>query len=214
MIRIHIVLPPAGQSRPPVALPDFVTDLRPPDPGPWPALARAADLAGLAGVIVPFDLQGPESLVTAAGLLRATRHVEVSAGLQPWIATPQYTAKLSASLQRFSGGRLGWYFEDEDAEAERFVATAEDFWQRPDGLPEVLSEHAFPLVLFAGSPSCVRLDLRALSLEAKVTAIEAHARAGVSDFFLDVGDDPGEVYRLGEYVLPLLSIEREPDYAG
>ena len=47
MIRIHIVLPPAGQSRPPVALPAFVTDLRPPDPGPWPALARAADLAGL-----------------------------------------------------------------------------------------------------------------------------------------------------------------------
>ncbi|WP_034261080.1 LLM class flavin-dependent oxidoreductase [Actinospica robiniae] len=214
MTRIHIVLPPYRQPRPPVALPDFVTDIRPPDPGPWPALARAADLAGLAGVIVPFDPQGPESLVTAAGLLRTTRHVEVSAGLRPWIATPQYTAKLSASLQRFSGGRLGWYFEDGNAETEQFVTTAEEFWQRPDGLPEVLSEHAFPLVLFADSASCIRLDLRALSLEAKVTAIEAHAQAGVSDFFLDVGDDPGEVYRLGEYVLPLLSFEREPNYVG
>jgi alkanesulfonate monooxygenase SsuD/methylene tetrahydromethanopterin reductase-like flavin-dependent oxidoreductase (luciferase family) len=138
----------------------------------------------------------------------------VSAGLEPWIATPQYAAKLSASLQRFSGGRLNWYFDAEGAETAAFLGTAEEFWQRPDGLPEVLSEHAFPLVLIGGSPSCARLDLRGLSLEAAVTAIEAHAQAGVSDFFLEVGDDPGEVYRLGEYVLPLLSTEREPDHVG
>jgi alkanesulfonate monooxygenase SsuD/methylene tetrahydromethanopterin reductase-like flavin-dependent oxidoreductase (luciferase family) len=212
MSRINIVLPRAAETRPPQPLPDFITDLRPSAADPWRALATAADLAGLAGVLVPFDARGPESLVTAAGLLRATRHIDVLAGLRPWIATPQYTAKLSASLQRFSGGRFGWYFDADDAETTAFVATAEAFWQSPDGLPEVLSAHAFPRVSIAGTPASARLDLRGLAPRAVADAIEEHEHAGVSEFFLDVGEDPGEVYRLGEYVLPLLSPEQEPDH--
>ena len=169
MSRIHIVLPPAAEAPPPVTLPDFITDLRPAASDPFLALAKAADLVGLAGVVVPYDPEGPEPLVTAAGLLRATRHITVFAGIQPWIATPQYAAKLSATLQRFSGGRLGWYLDD-DAESAAFVETARDFWQRPDGLPEVLSEHAFPRIAFAGN----------------------------EESFFAVSHDPGEVYRIGE----------------
>lgn len=213
-IRIHIVLPPAADLRPRVRLPDFVTDLRPPAADPWPDLARAADLAGLAGVLVPFDLDGPESLVTAAALLRVTRHLEVAAGLQPWIATPQYAAKLSASLQRFSGGRLAWYFDHDDAESAAFTATAEKFWQSPDGLDDVLSAHAFPRVTLAGSPATARLDLRGLDPHAAAAALRERADAGISEFFLEVGDDPGEVYRLGEYVLPLLLDEANPNPLG
>lgn len=170
----HIVLPSAASAPPPVRLPDLLTDLRPTPTSSALALARAADLAGLAGVLVPFDPDGPEALVTAAALLRATRHIEVVAGFHTGIATPQYTAKLSASLQRFSGGRLGWHLAADDPGREEFVATAREFWHAPDGLPKPLSDTAFPRVYIGG----------------------ADGRGSRS--FVEVGHDPGEVFRLGE----------------
>ncbi|GAB0103934.1 hypothetical protein JMUB6875_29080 [Nocardia sp. JMUB6875] len=163
----HIVLPRTA-APPPVALPAFLTDQRPTPESSALALARAADLAGLAGVLVPFDPEGPETLVTAAALLRATRYIEVIAEFHSGIATPQYTAKLSASLQRFSGGRLGWKLPDDDPERERFVKVARDFWHSPEGLPKPLSDTPFPNV-YADSSG-----------------------------FVEVGHDPGEVFRLGE----------------
>lgn len=187
MSRIHIVLPPAAEAPPPARLPEFLTDLRPAAGDPYLALAKAADLAGLAGVVVPHDPGGFEPLVTAAALLRATRYVTVFAEIQPWIATPQYTAKLSASLQRFSGGRFGWYVGD-DAESAAFVGTARDFWSRADGLPEVLSKHPFPEVAVAGT--------------------------GIAKTFVQVGHDPGEIYRIGEHVIPLSLSEGEPVHVG
>lgn len=187
MSRIHIVLPRAAEAPPPVRLPEILTDIRPAACDPHLALAKAADLAGLAGVVVPHDPDGPEPLVTAAALLRATRHVTVFAEIQPWIATPQYAAKLSASLQRFSGGRFGWYVGD-DIESVAFVGTARDFWRRADGLPDVLSKHPFPEVAVAGT--------------------------GISKTFVSVGHDPGEIYRIGEHVIPLSSPEGEPARVG
>lgn len=198
MTRVYIVLPPESESPPPIALPGFVTDVRPPATGPALALAKAADLAGLAGVVVPADPDGPEPLVTAGALLRATRHVEVLAAVEPWIATPQYTAKFSASLQRFSGGRFGWYVDAADQEAEAFVGTARDFWKRPEGLPDVLSEHAFPRVITTAAP---RLDVRGLAPAEIVALVEKQA---ADEVLLEVGVEPGEVLRLGEYVLPQL----------
>jgi alkanesulfonate monooxygenase SsuD/methylene tetrahydromethanopterin reductase-like flavin-dependent oxidoreductase (luciferase family) len=215
MIRIHIILPGTATAPPPVELPNLVTDLRPRPSAvdPFLTLAKAADLAGLAGVVVPHDPSGPEPLVTAAGLLRATRHITVFAGIRPWIATPQYTAKMSASLQRFSGGRFGWYVDD-DADSAAFVETARDFWRRPDGLPEVLSEHAFPQVVVADEGSGAWLDASGREPDAIASQIADLTAAGVSEFFLAVSHDPGEVYRIGEYVLPLLSQERAPAHVG
>ncbi|MBS2552126.1 LLM class flavin-dependent oxidoreductase [Catenulispora sp. NL8] len=213
MSRVHIVLPSAAAAPPPAVLPDRLTDLRPSASDPFLALAKAADLAGLASVVVPYDRQGPEPLVTAAALLRATRHVTVFAGVQPWIATPQYAAKVSASLQRFSGGRFGWYL-DGDAESAAFAQTAGDFWRRPDGLPEVLSEHAFPAVVLAGASGTAHLDVAGLEPDAVAAAIDERRDAGFAEFFLTVGHDPGEIYRIGEYVLPVLSQERAPSHAG
>ncbi|WP_158675779.1 LLM class flavin-dependent oxidoreductase [Nocardia stercoris] len=170
----HIVLPGAASAPPPVRLPRFLTDLRPPPQAPELASARAADLAGVTGVLVPFDPDGPESLVTAAALLRATRHIEVVAGFRTGLATPQYTAKLSASLQRFSGGRLGWHLDADDPGRAEFVAVAREFWTSPDGLPKPLSDTPFPNVYVGG--------------------VDGRGSAG----FVEVGHDPGEVYRLAE----------------
>ncbi|AYF74922.1 LLM class flavin-dependent oxidoreductase [Nocardia yunnanensis] len=170
----HIVLPGAATAPPPARLPGFVTDLRPAPQDSALSLARAADLAGLAGVLVPFDPDGPEALVTAAALLRATRYVEIVAAFDTGISTPQYISKLSASLQRFSGGRFGWHFSADDPGRERFLAVAHEFWHTPGGLPKPLSDSAFPAVYLEG--------------------VDGRGTAG----FVEVGHDPGEVFALGE----------------
>ncbi|GAA4973484.1 alkanesulfonate monooxygenase [Nonomuraea thailandensis] len=104
--RFHVVLP----TRSPAAteLPAFVTDVRPVLADPAGRAAVAADLSGWAGALVPFDPDGQESLTVAADALRRTRHLRVVAEFHPAVATPVYAAKLSASLQRFAAGRLGW----------------------------------------------------------------------------------------------------------
>ncbi|GAA2214013.1 hypothetical protein GCM10009850_094770 [Nonomuraea monospora] len=104
--RFHVVLPTRTPA--PAGLPAFVTDVRPVLADPAGRAAVAADLSGWAGALVPFDPDGQESLTVAANALRRTRHLRVVAEFHPAVATPVYAAKLSASLQRFSAGRLGW----------------------------------------------------------------------------------------------------------
>ncbi|MEV5707194.1 LLM class flavin-dependent oxidoreductase [Actinoallomurus sp. NPDC052274] len=107
MTRFHVVVP--TRRRTPVVLPEFVTDPRPPGPqGEHHLVGRGAELAGWDGALVPFDPDGRDSLIVAAELLRDSRHIEVIAEFHPAIATPVYAAKLSASLQRYTGARLGW----------------------------------------------------------------------------------------------------------
>ncbi|MER6509602.1 LLM class flavin-dependent oxidoreductase [Nonomuraea sp. NPDC001636] len=104
--RFHLALP--TRSPDPAPLPAFVTDVRPALTDPAGRAAVAADLSGWAGALSPFDPAGQESLTVAANALRRTRHLRVVAEFHPAVATPVYAAKLSASLQRFSAGRLGW----------------------------------------------------------------------------------------------------------
>ncbi|ROO87014.1 luciferase-like monooxygenase [Actinocorallia herbida] len=125
---IHVLAPTRFADRP--DLPGFVTDVRPARRDPVGRAAKAADLAGLAGLVVPFDPEGVESLVSAAGALRATRHARVTAEFHPAVTTPVYAAKLSASLQRFSAGRLDWKIA---VDLDRDVARAQgDFLEGPD----------------------------------------------------------------------------------
>jgi alkanesulfonate monooxygenase len=135
--RFHLTAPTAIPA--PAALPGFITDIRPPAGlAEQHGAARAAELCGLDGITIPFDPDGVESFVTAGGLLQATRApFQVTAAFHPAIATPVYAAKLSASAQRFSGSRLGWWLltdldpavaraqGDFTAPAERFERAAE-----------------------------------------------------------------------------------------
>ncbi|MGW5382579.1 LLM class flavin-dependent oxidoreductase [Nocardia sp. NPDC003963] len=68
----------------------------------------AAELSGLDGVVVPYDPAGEESWVVAGSALRQTRHLRVGVEFHPAFGTPVYAAKLSATLQRLSAGRLDW----------------------------------------------------------------------------------------------------------
>ncbi|MGV9307631.1 LLM class flavin-dependent oxidoreductase [Nonomuraea sp. NPDC004354] len=113
-------------------------------------VGRAAELAGYTGAYAPFDPEGEESLVIAAGLLRQTRYLRLLAGFHPGIATPVYAAKVAASLQRFSGDRLDWRIDvdldpavarahgdftegaDRYARAEEFLTIAKGVWHQRD----------------------------------------------------------------------------------
>ncbi|MEV8631980.1 LLM class flavin-dependent oxidoreductase [Streptosporangium sp. NPDC051023] len=154
MATFTITLPSRGNggrgARP--DLPGFVTDPRGAF-GPFDHLlqaGRAAEIAAFGGALAPFDPRGEESLVAAASLLRQSRWLRVVAGFHPGIATPVYAAKISASLQRFSGDRLDWliavaldpavaraqgdFLEGADryARAEEFLTVAKGVWTQED----------------------------------------------------------------------------------
>ncbi|MFC6885360.1 MULTISPECIES: LLM class flavin-dependent oxidoreductase [Actinomadura] len=139
---------PSGPARVPAH-----TDPRPGAYGPFDHLeqiGRAAEVTGWDGVLVPFDPAGEESLVVTAGLLRRNRWLRGVAGFHPGVATPVYAAKVSASLQRFSGGRLDWLLSvdldpataraqgdftegpERYARAEEFLTIAKGVWREED----------------------------------------------------------------------------------
>ncbi|WP_410875603.1 LLM class flavin-dependent oxidoreductase [Nocardia sp. A7] len=98
------------------------TDVRSGHFGPFDDLAQivdAAELTGFDGVLAPYDPLGEESWIVAAAALRATRYAQVTVEFQPAFGTPVYAAKVSATLQRHSAGRLNWRLavDTDDAEA-------------------------------------------------------------------------------------------------
>ena len=102
-------------------VPTVATDLRPGNFGPFDDLAQivlAAELSGLDGVLAPYDPLGEESWIVGGGALRDTRHARVIVEFQPAFGTPVYAAKVSATLQRLSAGRLAWRIQVETDEAD------------------------------------------------------------------------------------------------
>jgi alkanesulfonate monooxygenase len=71
-------------------------------------IGRAAAVSGFTGVHVPFDPQGEESWIVAAALARELRTLDFVTEFSPAFSTPVYATKMSATFQRFSGGRLRW----------------------------------------------------------------------------------------------------------
>lgn len=94
----------------------------------------AAELSGLDGVVVPYDPEGDDSWVVAGTALRQTRHARVTVEFHPAFGTPVYAAKLSATLQRLSAGRLDWRVrvdvDDDDARSRGDGVTGTDRYRR------------------------------------------------------------------------------------
>ncbi|MGW4354974.1 LLM class flavin-dependent oxidoreductase [Nocardia sp. NPDC004582] len=133
-----------------------ITDVRPGRFGPFDDLhqiVHAAELSGLDGILAPYDPAGEESWIVAAGALRATRHARVIVEFHPAFGTPVYAAKISASLQRFSAGRLAWRLavdtdpvearrrgdrvegDDRYARAAEFLTVARGVWNESEVTP-------------------------------------------------------------------------------
>jgi alkanesulfonate monooxygenase len=71
-------------------------------------VAKACEIAGFDGVLVPSSLPSDEPLIVAAALARETRTLRFMTAFQPGFITPAYAAKMSATLQRVSNNRLEW----------------------------------------------------------------------------------------------------------
>jgi alkanesulfonate monooxygenase len=85
-------------------------------------------------VLASYDSEGEESWIVAGGALRGTRSSRVVVGFQPAFGTPVYAAKISATLQRLSGGRLAWQLavdtDPADARARGDRVTGDDRYAR------------------------------------------------------------------------------------
>ena len=72
------------------------------------SVVAAGEHGGFDGLLIPFDPEGDESWIVATVAARATRWARTILELAEGGTTPVYAAKLSATLQRASGGRLDW----------------------------------------------------------------------------------------------------------
>lgn len=71
-------------------------------------IARAAELAGFDGGLVPSFPNTDDPWVISAAIARRTKSFKFMIAFQPAWIDPAYAAKAAASLQRLSGGRLNF----------------------------------------------------------------------------------------------------------
>jgi alkanesulfonate monooxygenase len=104
MTRFHWLVPVTADHTPP-------PDLRRPF-ARYEQIALGADQAGFDAVTVPFDVDGDDAIVVGAAIARITRQLGVDIELHPGAGSPVYLAKLFASLQRATGGRISITLRD------------------------------------------------------------------------------------------------------
>ncbi len=69
-------------------------------------VAIAADTLGYEGVLLPTGRSCEDSWIVAASLVDATRRLKFLVALRPGIVTPVQSARMAATLDRLSGGRV------------------------------------------------------------------------------------------------------------
>src|SRR5258706_13837103 len=69
-------------------------------------VASAADRLGYEGVLLPTGRSCEDSWVLAASLIDATRRLKFLVALRPGLVQPSQSARMAATFDRLSGGRL------------------------------------------------------------------------------------------------------------
>ena len=69
-------------------------------------VAIAADSLGYEGVLIPTGRSCEDSWILAASLIDATRRLKFLVALRPGLVQPSQSARMAATLDRLSGGRL------------------------------------------------------------------------------------------------------------
>lgn len=69
-------------------------------------IARAADTLGYFGMLIPTGRSCEDSWVVASALAPLTRRTRFLVAVRPGLSEPSMTARMAATLDRFSGGRL------------------------------------------------------------------------------------------------------------
>jgi len=71
-------------------------------------VARAADIGGFQGALIPAFRHTEEPWVVASALARETKRLHLLIAIQPWFIHPSYATQMAMSLQRLSRGRVEW----------------------------------------------------------------------------------------------------------
>jgi alkanesulfonate monooxygenase len=79
---------------------------RPSDPAYFREIAQAVDRLGYSGVLIPTGVACEESFILAANLAAHTENLKFLVAIRPGVASPAYYARLAATLDRVSNGRL------------------------------------------------------------------------------------------------------------
>ncbi|MFN5048933.1 FMNH2-dependent alkanesulfonate monooxygenase [Roseateles sp.] len=69
-------------------------------------IAIAADSLGYEGVLIPTGRSCEDSWIVAASLIDATRRLKFLVALRPGLVAPAQSARMAATLDRLSGGRV------------------------------------------------------------------------------------------------------------
>jgi alkanesulfonate monooxygenase len=69
-------------------------------------IAIAADSLGYEGVLLPTGRSCEDSWIVASSLIEATRRLKFLVALRPGLVQPSQSARMAATLDRLSGGRL------------------------------------------------------------------------------------------------------------
>ena len=69
-------------------------------------IAVAADNIGYEGVLIPTGRSCEDPCITAASLIDATKHLKFLVALRPGVTTPALAARMAATFDRLSGGRV------------------------------------------------------------------------------------------------------------
>lgn len=77
-------------------------------------IARAAELTGFNGVLIPQTAAGEEPWIVAGALAREARRLQLLPALPAPFLSAVYAAKIAVSFQRLSGGRLAWHLVTEE----------------------------------------------------------------------------------------------------
>jgi alkanesulfonate monooxygenase len=95
---------------------------RPPSRRYLAEVARAADRLGYEGVLTPTGTWCEDAWLTSAALLAETERLKFLVAFRPGLVPPTLAAQQTATLQRFSGGRvlLNVVSGGDDAEQRRF----------------------------------------------------------------------------------------------
>lgn len=72
------------------------------------AVARAAELAGFHGALLPTGRQSSETWLVSAALARETKNLHFLIAFQTGFIQPAYAAQMGATLQRITHGRVDW----------------------------------------------------------------------------------------------------------
>ncbi|MFJ1299001.1 FMNH2-dependent alkanesulfonate monooxygenase [Pseudomonadota bacterium AL_CKDN230030165-1A_HGKHYDSX7] len=69
-------------------------------------VATAADTLGYDGVLLPTGRSCEDAWVVASSLIGATRQLKFLVAIRPGVSSPQFAARMAATFDRLSGGRL------------------------------------------------------------------------------------------------------------